>query len=91
MGFFELYSILSSIFIIFLYMYVKNLIALISFEKELKNDIYEYAAYYKDIVSKFQNRNIVLDEKMINFLLDETRDFNEYLSNMRINSERKNE
>lgn len=91
MGFFELYSIFSSVFIIFLYMYMKNLITLIKFEKEIKNDIYEYSVYYKDIVSKFQNRNIVLDEKMINFLLDETRDYSEFLSNIRINSEKKNE
>jgi hypothetical protein len=70
---------------------MKNLITLIKFEKEIKNDIYEYSVYYKDIVSKFQNRNIVLDEKMINFLLDETRDYSEFLSNIRINSEKKNE
>ena len=91
MNFFEFYAIFSTLFIFFLYFYVKNLIVSIKFEKEIKNDIYEYSKYYKDIISKFQNRNIVLDEKMISFLLDETRDFEDFLSNIRKNTETINE
>jgi hypothetical protein len=64
---------------------------MIKFEKEIKNDIFEYSKYYKDIISKFQNRNIVLDEKMISFLLDETRDFEDFLSNIRKNTDSINE